>query len=989
MVILEAIMSLYIKEVLIPAKVVEVVNRFLPVDPEMEDLPEEPEDAAIFWINKSCQKFKERIEEELESTTVSTREDDQLTVPSLPPVEYLWDLSDGCSIAALFSFYCPEDLSWKEICFNEPMSTADSIYNLQLIQMFCEEKLPCDIFFLGIEDFFDCHRVVRPNVLAFVADLLFHFEISPVECVRQPVHHFNPLLLTSEDDEETQIHQMNVRKVFNSSSSRRQSLSGQIQQPMQQTAQQQVFQSPTFQPRHLMLSPSEMRTLSLQHSSPWGDSPVVTDQRRKGSAPSMSSSQTPSNRRWNKGRSQEYRDSVDEEELSKYFSALDIPDASFDSPPEYVHIPNNNQRNNGHQHPQPQATPSKTSTYSRGTSPIKQPTSRVVGKDQNDVSCSPIEKPATTSHSVIHNTPIQRVSSGCQTNMTINPMTMSVTSALITSTPNNQATQQQLSRLQGSSLTFNKRTFEDDGTQTADMDLVTSPDIWHNNSRGTPRGDGSLQHNSLTRHEIDRLEVVEYDPASLDRVKEASANNESNGHHPFTHPSQQTSQKRGGWFTTGDHAEPSLTTSEETQQTLPTATNTSINSPNIQNKRGGTFIDIPWNDTPVKGTPPSHRLSSSNLASSANHSSSNNKLTVNLSKATVLSTVKTKEGQQQSIVASQQQPPSVIQSSMSSPHSTVQQAQQHHPEEPPVLMVIGSDLNTPDPESETSMARKKEAIMQQCLKRKAEQESKRIQKQEELARKREVERRRSEEMERKKEEEKARKAKILEEYRTKKAVEEDEAKNGGSAVSSGFGGSSRSTLRSAGSMGSRTSLNRSRPKSLHVSSASIRDFASLDPRPTRVSKAGLTPSTPSHAPSGANGTPSSDQVDRAPPSTGLFSADSGIVGSSRPASSLSSCTSRNFLTSPSSVAMPSMPPLYQKKPPVGGPPSDGASDVGSAFSEYNGPKLYVKPTQKSNRGIILNAINVVLAGTVNADTKKKVLEVSISEKFYCVLCNFA
>lgn len=63
-----------------------------------------------------------------------------------------------------------------------------------------------------------------------------------------------------------------------------------------------------------------------------------------------------------------------------------------------------------------------------------------------------------------------------------------------------------------------------------------------------------------------------------------------------------------------------------------------------------------------------------------------------------------------------------------------------------------------------------------------------------------------------------------------------------------------------------------------------------------------------------------------------------------------------------------------------GPPSDGASDTASTSSlfppDYNGPKLFVKPSAKSNKSIILNALNVVLAGAVNADTKKRATNVS-------------
>lgn len=69
-------------------------------------------------------------------------------------------------------------------------------------------------------------------------------------------------------------------------------------------------------------------------------------------------------------------------------------------------------------------------------------------------------------------------------------------------------------------------------------------------------------------------------------------------------------------------------------------------------------------------------------------------------------------------------------------------------------------------------------------------------------------------------------------------------------------------------------------------------------------------------------------------------------------------------------------------------PSDGLSDssstVSSAWaSEYTGPKLFVKPSTKSNRGIVTNAINTVLAGAVNSETKRKVLEVIIT--LFCYL----
>ena len=50
----------------------------------------------------------------------------------------------------------------------------------------------------------------------------------------------------------------------------------------------------------------------------------------------------------------------------------------------------------------------------------------------------------------------------------------------------------------------------------------------------------------------------------------------------------------------------------------------------------------------------------------------------------------------------------------------------------------------------------------------------------------------------------------------------------------------------------------------------------------------------------------------------------------------------------------------------------------AAHVSYLGPKLYVKPSSKSNRHIMQNAIgHCCLAGIVNNDIKNKVLDVSM------------
>ncbi|XP_076362125.1 patronin-like isoform X2 [Tachypleus tridentatus] len=185
MAVIEGIMALYIKEILIPEKVVEVCSRFSPVSVS-DEFPEDPEDSAILWLNKCCFRMRQRIEEELGSYQISSSHEPQSTIPSVPVIEDLADLSDGCSLACLLAFYCPGYLHWKEICLLEPMSLADSLYNLQVVEQFCRQNFPHDIYFFSLEDMLYMHSSIRQNILAFISDLMFLFEIRPVKGVIRP-----------------------------------------------------------------------------------------------------------------------------------------------------------------------------------------------------------------------------------------------------------------------------------------------------------------------------------------------------------------------------------------------------------------------------------------------------------------------------------------------------------------------------------------------------------------------------------------------------------------------------------------------------------------------------------------------------------------------------------------------------------------------------------------------------------------------------------
>lgn len=84
-------------------------------------------------------------------------------------------------------------------------------------------------------------------------------------------------------------------------------------------------------------------------------------------------------------------------------------------------------------------------------------------------------------------------------------------------------------------------------------------------------------------------------------------------------------------------------------------------------------------------------------------------------------------------------------------------------------------------------------------------------------------------------------------------------------------------------------------------------------------------------------------------------------------------SSGRHLTSPSGPG--SLPPGLTSKRRMF---DDGSSDISSATSsmlDYNGPRLYKQPATKSNRGIMLNAVEYcVFPGAVNKEAKRRVLE---------------
>ncbi|XP_051245229.1 calmodulin-regulated spectrin-associated protein 3 isoform X2 [Dicentrarchus labrax] len=157
------------------------------------------EDALLQWVNVLNQKLRERTEGAQNNTSQAITEP-QPVQPSLryrkdkiqskqkpifPVVNEVKDLSSGCAVAAVIHYYCPGLLRLEDVCMKESMSVADSLYNLQVIHEFCDSCLK-SCCHLALEDMLYTPQELQLNLLNFLAELLYWFEIRRPEFV-QPI----------------------------------------------------------------------------------------------------------------------------------------------------------------------------------------------------------------------------------------------------------------------------------------------------------------------------------------------------------------------------------------------------------------------------------------------------------------------------------------------------------------------------------------------------------------------------------------------------------------------------------------------------------------------------------------------------------------------------------------------------------------------------------------------------------------------------------
>ncbi|NP_001159727.1 calmodulin-regulated spectrin-associated protein 1a [Danio rerio] len=204
--LIDALMMAYTVEMMPIERVVASVKRFSTFCASKE-LPFDMEDAALFWINKVVLKTRDLSEKELKVKQPLMDSPCHQKSPSkwywkLVPVRYrrehmsghpvphlavmedlMKDICDGAALLAVIHFYCPEYMRLDDICLKEVPSLSDSVYNIHLLREFSNEYLN-RCFYLHTEDLLYGPPVLKNNVMVFIAELFWWFEVVKPDFVK-------------------------------------------------------------------------------------------------------------------------------------------------------------------------------------------------------------------------------------------------------------------------------------------------------------------------------------------------------------------------------------------------------------------------------------------------------------------------------------------------------------------------------------------------------------------------------------------------------------------------------------------------------------------------------------------------------------------------------------------------------------------------------------------------------------------------------------
>ncbi|KAM6167954.1 calmodulin-regulated spectrin-associated protein 3 isoform 4-T4 [Erethizon dorsatum] len=157
------------------------------------------EHKLLFWVETTVRRLQEKTEQEAAQRaspaapdgaaptqpSIRYRKDRAVArrAPCFPSVTTIQDLASGAALATTIHCYCPQLLRLEEVCLKDPMSVADSLYNLQLVQDFCASRLPrgCP---LSLEDLLYVPPPLKVNLVVLLAEMFTCFEVLKPDFVQ-------------------------------------------------------------------------------------------------------------------------------------------------------------------------------------------------------------------------------------------------------------------------------------------------------------------------------------------------------------------------------------------------------------------------------------------------------------------------------------------------------------------------------------------------------------------------------------------------------------------------------------------------------------------------------------------------------------------------------------------------------------------------------------------------------------------------------------
>ncbi|XP_026472192.1 patronin-like [Ctenocephalides felis] len=195
MCVIESIMAVYAKEVCSNQRVSAALDRMtrnagVSINIGAEDARLTPvagvmehETELLRWVDRAavCLAARNRQNGEEKESSKSLSE--------FPRVREYKDLCDGIALAALVSFYCPDELPADKIQLSNLPTVQQSVHNLSLVQQFSQNALPFSVFHMTPEDITYMRGAMKQNLVVFLADLFTVLEIHPAKCVRYAGSH--------------------------------------------------------------------------------------------------------------------------------------------------------------------------------------------------------------------------------------------------------------------------------------------------------------------------------------------------------------------------------------------------------------------------------------------------------------------------------------------------------------------------------------------------------------------------------------------------------------------------------------------------------------------------------------------------------------------------------------------------------------------------------------------------------------------------------